>query len=147
MTTHKGLIFPILMQDWMNSNKSQQHMEISILPRWKAQLMTLQNKPQDPIVLIRYPLTTAFTRHNKTLQSKNIHEFWLSQCMQSAENHTGSSASLAAANKSSQVRRTHRSGFPPQLCHLVRKSLPSNFSGFCLQKWLSAGSFKEKWEL
>lgn len=120
-------------------------MEISILPRWKSQLMTLQNKPQDPSLLMRNPLTTALTRHNKTLQSKNIHEFWLSQCVQSAENHTGGSASSAAANKSSQVRRTHRSGFPPQLCHLVRKSLYS--SGFCLEKWLSAGSFKEEWEL
>lgn len=99
---------------------------------------------------MRYPLTTAFTRHNETLQSKNIHEFWLSQCMQSAENHTGSSASLAAANKSSQVRRTHRSGFPPQLCHLVRKSLPSHSSGFCLENGFlrgilkRSGSFKKR---
>lgn len=64
------------------------------------------------------------------------------QCTQTAENHTGSSASSAAANKSSQLRRTHRFGFPPQLYHLVRKSLPS---GLCLENgfFLFAGNFEE----
>lgn len=69
--------------------------------------------------------------------------------MQSAENHTGSSASSVAANKSSKVRRTHRSGFPPQLCHLVRKSLPSNSSAFCLEKWIFfffVGNFEESFK-
>jgi len=69
--------------------------------------------------------------------------------MQSAENHTGGSASSAAANKSSQGR-THTSGFPPQLCHLVRKSLLSNSSGFCLENGFlwgilkRSGSFKKR---
>lgn len=99
-------------------------------------------KTQDPLVLTRYPLTTAFTRHSGTLQSQNIHEIWLLQCMRSAENYMGGSASSAAANKSSQVRRTQRSEFPPQLCHLVRKSLPSNSSGFCLENYFLQGILK-----
>lgn len=147
--THKGLIFPLLGQDWLKANKSWQH---SIA--WKSasyldgghSWWLLQNKTQDPLVLMRYPLTTASTRHNETLQSMNIQEFWLSQCMQSAEHHMGNSASLAAANKNGQLRRTHRSGFPLQLCtssgnHCPVIPLVSVWrKGFC-------GEFQEKWGL
>lgn len=143
--TQQGLIYPLLRQGWVKANKSQQHSTT-----WKSTFYLdgshsrwlLQNKTQDPLVLMRYPLTMAFTKGSERMQSKNIHECWLSQYMQSAENHMGSSASLAAANKTSQARRAHRFGFLPQPCQLVRKLLPSKSSGFCPGNGFLWGIFK-----